>query len=149
MYEVMSMARLTCLDFNLEINFDKKIDSTTNQTVVNENGERVYDVHISVSDVHYSGDITIAYFAESEIKSRVQEICSLFQTLKEGKSGFYDWDADINFVEFVSDGFGHFTIRGTFTKLIGVDNNNWSLKFSTQIDQTYLKPFIHHLQQEI
>jgi hypothetical protein len=143
------MAKLTCQDFNLEILFVKKINSTTNQSVVNENGERVYDVRISVSDIHYSGEITLPYFAESEIKGRVQELCSLFQTLKEGKSGFYDWDADINFVEFISDGSGHFKVCGTFTKLIGVDNNHWSLKFSTEIDQTYFKNFINQLQREI
>jgi hypothetical protein len=143
------MAKLNYLDFNLEILFVKKIDSATNQSVVNKNGEHIYDVHISVSDVHYSGDITISYLTESEIKDRVQQICSLYQTLKEGKSGFYDWDADINFVEFISDGFGHFTVCGTFTKLVGVDNTHWSLKFSNQLDQTYFKSFITQLSQEI
>jgi hypothetical protein len=143
------MAKLTCLDFNLEIRFTEKVDSVNNKTVENSDGERVYDVYVSVKDVHYSGEMTILYVAESAIKSRVEELCKLYQTLKEGKCGFYDWESDINNVEFISDGSGHFTICGIFTKLIGVDNNHWSLKFSKQIDQTYFKNFILQLQKEI
>jgi hypothetical protein len=143
------MAKLTCLDFSLEILFVEKIDSVNNKSVVNKDNERIFDIFVSVKDIHYSGEMTIPYVTESEIKSRVGELCELYQTLKEGKCGFYDWEADINFVEFISDGSGHFEVCGTITKLLGVDNYSWSLKFSKQIDQTYFKNFINELQKQI
>jgi hypothetical protein len=141
------MAKLSCNDFSLEILFVDNIES-----LKNKGSERIFDVYVNVKDTHYCGDTTILYFTESEIKSSVEELCKLFQTLKEGKAGFYErgkWEAKLNYIEFNSDGLGHFLICGSFTKLIGTDNNHWLLNFSKQIDQTYFSNFIKQLEQEI
>jgi hypothetical protein len=134
------MAKLTCNDFELDINFVKT-------GKISNDGEDVFDVQISVKDIHYSGDIYLYYFTKGEIKVTVERISELYETLKEGLVGFYDnydYEPENNNIKFVSDGLGHFIVKGVFNAY-----GDWMLKFSKLIDQTYFKSFLKQLTQAI
>jgi hypothetical protein len=134
------MAKLTCVDFELDIDFVK-----TNN--ISNEGEEVFDVQIAVKDIHYSGNLCLEYFTKSELVEIVNKLSELYETLKEGEVGFYEsfnFEPENNNIIFVSDGFGHFIVKGAFN-IYG----DWSLRFKKEIDQTYFKGFVRQIKQEI
>ena len=71
------------------------------------------------------------------------ELEELYATLREGETRLCEWhEPDDNYVNFASDGMGHFEISGVFCKW-----ERWTLNFSETIDQTYLKNFVNELRQ--
>ncbi|MGN0814016.1 MAG: hypothetical protein ACI4MH_02135 [Candidatus Coproplasma sp.] len=128
------MAELNSENFCLKFIICKEIEESAN-------------CYISVSGSdgnRYSGEISFLC-PKVMIRSFFYELKWLYETLKEGSATICeDYEPDDNFIGFISDGMGHFTVKGVFNNWC-----KWTLKFEETCDQTYLKKFVRELEDEI